>query len=44
MIRRLQEAGLWVSIWFVNDGKNGVLYRNSKADAFVTACAAHTLP
>ena len=44
MIRRLQEAGLWVSIWFVNDGKNGVLYRNSNADAFVTACAAHTLP
>jgi len=43
MIRRLHDAGLWVSIWFVNDPDTGEFYRNCGADAFVTGCAAQTM-
>ena len=44
MIRRLKDAGLWVSIWFVNNPENGSFYRDCHADAFVTACAGNTAP
>ena len=44
MVHRLHDAGLWVSIWFVNDPDTGEFYRNCGADAFVTGCAAQTMP
>lgn len=43
MVRRLQKAGLWVSVWFVNNSDSGEYYRDCGADAFVTACAARTM-
>jgi glycerophosphoryl diester phosphodiesterase len=43
-VRALKEAGLWVSIWFVNDAANGQYYREAGADAFVTANAWATVP
>ena len=44
MIKRLKDAGLWVSIWFVNKPETGAFYRDCHADAFVTACAGNTEP
>lgn len=39
-VKKLCEAGLWVSIWYVNDIETADYYRAAGADAFVTACAA----
>lgn len=37
-IAALQNAGLWVSIWFVNKPDKAVFYADAGADAFVTDC------
>ena len=42
MVRILKDAGLWVSIWFVNNPADGNYYRAAGADAFVVMCAANT--
>ena len=42
MVKIFKEAGLWISIWFVNDPTDGNYYRAAGADAFVTRCAADT--
>ena len=39
-VARLQQAGLWVSMWFVNDPRTADYYKG--ADAFVTACLRDT--
>lgn len=35
-LRRLRAAGLWCSIWFVNDAKAAAAFNRMGADAFVT--------
>ena len=42
MVKIFKEAGLWISIWFVNNPTDGNYYRAAGADAFVTMCAANT--
>ena len=42
MVKRMKDAGMWVSIWFVNEPLSGDYYRKAGADAFVTACKADT--
>ena len=42
MVKMLKDAGLWISIWFVNNPTDGNYYRAAGADAFVTKCAADT--
>lgn len=44
VLRKLEAAGLWISIWFVEDELTGEMYRRWGADAFVTSCKARTLP
>ena len=42
-VRALKGAGLWVSIWFINDPENAHYYRAAGADAFVTDNAFATV-
>ena len=35
-LRKLRSAGLWCSIWFVNDPESAAVFRRMGADAFVT--------
>lgn len=42
-VRALRGAGLWVSIWFINDPENAQYYRAAGADAFVTDNAFATV-
>ena len=35
-VARLKRHGLWVSLWFVQNGDTAAAYRASGADAFVT--------
>jgi len=35
-LRKLKAAGLWCSIWFVNDAKTALKFNRMGADAFVT--------
>ena len=42
MIKKLKDAGLFVSIWFVKDPRVGKFYRDAGADAFVMMCAEWT--
>ena len=36
VIKKLHDAGLWISIWYVNNPKVAEKFRAAGADAFVT--------
>ena len=44
LVKRLHDAGYWISIWFAYDAGTGEYYREAGADAFVTNCKARTFP
>ena len=41
VIKKLHDAGLWVSIWYVNKPEVAEKFRAAGADAFVTRGADH---
>ena len=41
-VKRLQDNGLWVSMWFVHNADIGARWRSEGANAFVTNCKANT--
>ena len=44
LVKRLHDAGYWISIWFAYDAGTAEYYREAGADAFVTNCKARTFP
>lgn len=44
LVKRLHDAGYWISIWFVYDAGTGEYYREAGADAFVTNWKDRTFP
>ena len=44
LVKRLHDAGYWISIWFAYDAGTGEYYREAGADAFVTNWKDRTFP